>query len=330
MKKKLFLVMVLGLIVVLLFTSVSFAQQVLKMGLGEAKIQPVGEAASMFGELVEKYTDGKYKVDVYHGGALGPTPDLLEQIKDGEGVQINWGGISWLENIVDDFKIFSLNWAFDDNDHLAKFCETERFEEMKAELEKLNLKLIGYYAYRTPRNLLTKKPILSLEDIEGLLLRVPPQPMYQKSWAAVGVKTTQTSSSEVYMGLRQGLIEGMENPIESIYGSSFQEVASYITFTQHLLNPYAIVITADLFNGLDKDTQNAFIRAAKESGKWFADNVGAKEEEFMKQMMKENSTVFIRIDTTPFSEKIRGLARELESEGEWSEGLFNYVRSLVE
>ena len=329
MNKKLSLAMVLSLIVVLVFTSVSFAQQTLKMGMMEAKIQPAGEAAGIFAELVEKYTDGKYKVDVYYGAALGETGDVMEQVMDGK-VQLYWGGISWLENIVDDFKIFSLNWAFDDNDHLAKFCETERFEEMKAELEKLNLKLIGYYAYRNPRNLLTKKPILSIEDIQGVLLRVPPQPMYLRSWAAVGANPTQLDYGEVYMALRQGVIEGMENPIESIYGRSFQEVASYLTFTQHLLNPYAIVMTADLFNGLDKDTQDTFIRAAKESGQWFADNVGAVEEEYIREMMKKNNTVFIRIDTTPFSEKIRPLAHELEGKGEWSEGLFDYVRSLVE
>ncbi|TET15639.1 MAG: TRAP transporter substrate-binding protein [Actinobacteria bacterium] len=329
MNKKLSLAVILGLIVVLVFTSISFAQQKLKMGMMEAKIQPAGEAAGRFAELVEKYTDGKYKVDVYYGAALGETGDVMEQVMDGK-VQLYWCGISWLENVADDFKIFSLNWAFDGNDHLAKFFETKRFEEMKAELEKLDLKLIGNYAFRNPRNLLTKKPILSIEDIQGVLLRVPPQPMYQKSWAAVGANPTQMDYGEVYMALRQGVIDGMENPIESIFGRSFQEVASYLTFTQHLLNPYVILMTADLFNSLDKDTQNAFIRAAKESGKWFADSLGAVEEEYIRKMMRENSAVFIRIDTTPFSEKIRPLAHELEGKGEWSEGLFDYVRSLVE
>ena len=45
-------------------------------------------------------------------------------------------GVVFLENIVDDFKIFSLNWAFDGNDHLVKFFETKKFGEMKVKLGK--------------------------------------------------------------------------------------------------------------------------------------------------------------------------------------------------
>ena len=120
MNKKLSLAVILSLIVVLVFTSVSFAQQKLKMGMMEAQIQPAGEAAGRFAELVEKYTGGKYTVDVYYGAALGETGDVMEQVMDGK-VQLYWCGISWLENVVDNFKIFSLNWAFDGNDHLAKF-----------------------------------------------------------------------------------------------------------------------------------------------------------------------------------------------------------------
>lgn len=232
--KKIRFVLMLVLAVTVVFGSFGAGKQekaagprVLRLGNQDQAGTPSAKGVEKFAELVERYSNGAYKVEVFLGGALGNTNENMESIMDGKGVDFNWAGISWFERVMNDFKIFSLNWAFDDNDHLYRFTQTDRFKGMLTELEKKNLKLIGWYAFRNPRHVLSVKPIRRIEDFQGLIIRVPPQPMYQRSWAAIGTSPTQMAYGEVYMALRQGVIQAMENPVESIYGMSFQEVAKY-------------------------------------------------------------------------------------------------------
>lgn len=302
--------------------------RILRLGNQDQAGTPSAKGTEKFAELINRYTNGAYKVEVFLGGALGNTNENMESIMDGKGVDFNWAGISWFERVVNDFKIFSLNWAFDDNDHLNRFTQTDRFRGMLADLEKKNLKLLGWYAFRNPRHVLSTKPIRRIEDFQGLIIRVPPQPMYQRSWAAVGTSPTQMAYGEVYMALRQGVIQAMENPIESIYGASFHEVAKYIILTSHLLNPNSLVMNAQVFNKLDKQTQEAFLKAAKEAGDYFTSIVGAEEEKIKKEMIEKHGVEFIPMDTAALAAKIIPFAREQEAKGEWSQGLFEYVRSL--
>lgn len=310
-------------------TEAAGGPQSLRMGMMEADYTPAGKAAARFAELVEEYTEGQFTVDVFYSGALGETGDAVEDVMDGS-IDFWWGGISWYENFVDDFKIFSLNWAFDDNAHLARFTATDRFDEMLDDLRKLNLEMISYNAFRNPRNVLSRVPISSNADLDGLMIRVPPQPMYLASWSAVGANPAQLDYGEVYTALRQGVIEAMENPIESIYGQSFQEVAKYLVETQHLLNPYTVVTNKDWLDGLDADLRDAVLEAAKDSGDYFSSIVGQEEEEIREIFKNDYNVTFVKVDIAELAARVRPIAEDLEKKGEWSEGLFNYARSLAE
>ena len=331
-----FRIAVIGLMVVLLAVSAFAAgkqeqaagPQTLRLANQDQAGTPSAKGVEKFAEAVERNTNGAYKVEVFLGGSLGNTNENMESIMDGRSVDFNWAGISWFERVVNDFKIFSLNWAFDDNDHLNRFTQTDRFKGMMAELEKKNLKLLGWYAFRNPRHVLSTKPIRRIEDFQGLIIRVPPQPMYQRSWAAVGTSPTQMAYGEVYMSLRQGVIQAMENPVESIYGASFHEVAKYIIYTSHLLNPNSLVMNVGVFNKLDKATQDAFLKSAKEAGDYFTSIVGDEETRLKKEMIEKHGVEFIEMNTAALAARIVPFAREQESKGEWSQGLFEYVRSL--
>lgn len=300
----------------------------LRMGLMETEGTASAMAAQRLAELVEQYTDGRYSVDVFPGAALGETGDAIESVMDG-GIQLWWNGISWYENFADDFRIFSLNWAFDDNDHLLRFFETDRFQvDMKDQLRALNLEMIGYQAFRNPRNVLSRVPIRGNEDLDGLLIRTPPQPMYVRSWAATGANPTQMDYGEVYTALRTGAIEAMENPVDAAHGMSFQEVAKYYAETRHLLNPYATVMNRDLWESLSDADQEAFLRAAREAGEYHTAIVDEMENEIREIWTNEHGVTFVEMNIPELAEKVRPLALEMEERGEWAPGLFDYVRSL--
>ena len=50
------------------------------------------------------------------------------------------------------------------------------------------------------------------------------------------------SLSEVYLALQQGVVDGQENPIPTIYAQKFHEVCNYINLTQHQITICPVII----------------------------------------------------------------------------------------
>lgn len=208
--------------------------------------------------------------------------------------------------------------------------ETDRFAEMKDSLvEERNLRMISNTGIRSPRLLLSKKPVHSIDDLVGLRVRVPDQPIYLKTWEAVGASPVRLDIGEVYLALRQGIADAMENPIENIYGNAFYEVADYIINTNQLLNPYSVVINEQRFQSFDAELQEILVQAAIEGSAYYVE-IRDELESQNKADMEAFGTTFIDVDLVPFMERSRAVAQELEAAGEWSPGLFDYVASLAD
>jgi TRAP-type C4-dicarboxylate transport system substrate-binding protein len=72
------------------------------------------------------------------------------------------------------------------------------------------------------RNLTTAKvPINSPDDVKGLKIRTPPEIQISVSMEALGGIVTQIAFPELYLALSQGVVDGEENPIATVYFSKF-------------------------------------------------------------------------------------------------------------
>jgi TRAP-type transport system periplasmic protein len=111
----------------------------------------------------------------------------------------------------------------------------------------------------------SKRPINQPEDLKGLKLRTPPDPMTIDIFQALGAATQQISFGELYVALQQGVVDGQENPLANIASSKLYEVNPFISFTGHKWEstPFLMSnITLGKLQPADKDLVRA---AAKEA-----------------------------------------------------------------
>jgi tripartite ATP-independent transporter DctP family solute receptor len=111
----------------------------------------------------------------------------------------------------------------------------------------------------------SKKPINKPEDLQGLTIRTPADPMTIDIFQALGASTEQISFSELYVALQQGVVDGQENPLANIASSKIYEVSKYISLSGHKweCNPFLISQIAQARLGGDSEAVQA---AAKEAG----------------------------------------------------------------
>ena len=108
-----------------------------------------------FGELAEKYSNGRLKVDVAVGGVLGGERDVAEGIQLGTVNGAILGGI--LQNFDPAMAILEFPFLFKNADHVRAVMEGPTGEKIRSRLiDKTGIRIL-HHVMRTSRELTTKK-----------------------------------------------------------------------------------------------------------------------------------------------------------------------------
>jgi|SRR5690625_5178218 len=175
-----------------------------------------------FADLVNEKTDGEIEITVYPSNTLGGETDTINAIQAGTADLVISG--ETLENWAPKAALLATPYAFRDMEHVQKVVEGELGEEIAEEIkEKAELTPL-FYLTRAPRNLTSDEPIKSVEDIKGFKMRVPNVPLFLDSWDAVGAKPQVMDFNEVFTGLQQNVIDGIEYPVDLIQSGALYEV----------------------------------------------------------------------------------------------------------
>jgi tripartite ATP-independent transporter DctP family solute receptor len=299
MLRKSFMTIVLMGLIITLYTQTGETATVLKFGHTDPPDSPRHKAALLFADKVKQYTGGKYEVNVYHSETLGSDPKLIELVKLG-GVDFCVSGIAIYANQLPELGLLALPYlveTFEQGWHL--YDEAQWVKDYFNKLLEKNIRILSVWEAGF-RCMTTKKPVNTVADVKGMKLRIAKSEMYVWIWSALGANPTVMALGEVYIGLQQGVIDGQENPIVTIYAQKFYEVAKNISLTNHIYAPIPLSTNEKNWQKLDKATQDAILRAAREAQQWHRETVIKQDEELLSEMTKKGATI-IKPDIPSFA-----------------------------
>jgi tripartite ATP-independent transporter DctP family solute receptor len=280
----------------------------------------------LFIDLVEKKSGGRITIKFFPADQLGGDIAQIEQMMT-NSIQFYGDVLVWYANWVKDFSIFGWGFTFRDNDHLQNFIDSPACREMYEEFRKrFGLRILAA-APTQPRILFCKKPVFSIEDIQGIKMRVPEIETYLRVWEALGTRPTRVTWAEVYLALRQGVIDACEGPVSAAYAAKFHEPAPYVTHTDHLISTTHVTMNDKAFQGLPGDLQRVVTEAARETARFSRHEGERLTNEVMKKMVAEGSKI-IWTDTTPFKKRLDAAVKEMEKKGLWGKGLYEKVQQI--
>jgi TRAP-type C4-dicarboxylate transport system substrate-binding protein len=125
--------------------------------------------------------------------------------------------------------------------------------------------LIGYAGGGT-RNIFVNKPVRNLQEMKGLKVRVQGAPIWSKTFTAIGMAPTVIAYNEIYNAIQNNVISAGENEAAGVEQMKFYEVAPQLSMTQHAITIRPICFSSKTFNKLDKNMQQAILKAGKEAG----------------------------------------------------------------
>ena len=223
-------------------TGSALAQDVtLRMGHIHAPSGPTGRGADLFAELVSEYTDGRVAVQVFPSSQLGDLGDLFGASRNG-AIDIALTPYPLLSDIVPSYSILTAGYVFDSFDHQLAVLEHpdhgQKWAEQLAEDGGLVVLANYYFGARTVTT--TDTEVRTPADLEGVKIRAVGNPLSLATIRGLGANPTPLPLSELFQGLTQGIVDGQENPLPTIYNQRFYDVQDYLIMTRHQLIPIPV------------------------------------------------------------------------------------------
>lgn len=265
--KRLFIKTVLASVALAAMGMACAQERTIKFATQNPKGHPIVMGLEKFAELVAAKSGGKIKVNVFPGGVLGSDQANVSALQGGtlEMVSMNSG---ILASQVKDFAVFDFPFLFANSKEADAVVDGAFGARMHARLEEKGIVGLTYYelGFRSLTN--SKRAIHKVSDIEGLKLRVIPNPINVDWVKALGANPTPLPFPEVYAALEQKAIDGQENPVTVINANKFYEVQKHLALTNHQYNPQSVMISKKFWDGLSAAEKKIVKDAAQESAQY--------------------------------------------------------------
>ena len=315
--KRLFVKTTLAALVLAAFGS-AFAQDIkertLKFGLNGPEGHPAVAGMKKFADLVAAKSGGKIKVNLFLAGVLGSDQAITTSIQGGI-VEMSVMNTGILASVAKELAIFDFPFLFANEKESDALVDGPVGRRLHAKLEDKGLVGLAYWelGYRQMTN--SKRPLTKVEDIDGLKLRVIPNPINVAWVQALGANPTPMPFPEVYGGLESKAIDGQENPISVIAANKFWEVQKFIALTNHQYNPQSVIFSKKIWDTLSAAEKKIIDDSADEAAKFQREQSRAAVAANLELLKKNGMTVtqFPPAEVVKLREKMKPVIAEFSA-----------------
>jgi TRAP-type transport system periplasmic protein len=271
-------------------------ERTIKFGVAGPETHPAVPGMKKFAEAVTAKSGGKIKVNLFFNSSLGTDQAIVSAIKGGT-VEMSVMNSGILASEAKELALFDFPFLFANEKESDAIVDGAVGKKMHALLQEKGLVGLSYWelGYRHMTN--SKRPLNTVEDIDGLKLRVIPNPINVDWVKALGANPTPLPFAEVYGALEQKAIDGQENPIAVIAANKFWEVQKYVALTNHQYNPQSVIFSKKVWDTLSPAEKKIIDDSSDEATKFQRDQSRAAVAANV-ELLKKNGMIVTQFSPT--------------------------------
>jgi len=254
----------LALLVPLLVSGVALAGQiVLKLGAEENTTHKYYPTAVQFAKDVEAFTKGAVKIDLYFSAQLGSAEELAEGLQMGTiDLTVQASKIGKLERM---YEVFDLPFLIPNAAVGRKILDGPIGQELAQGFAKKGARLLAYWELGLRHITNNRRPVVVPQDLKGMKIRVPDNKLRMTTFETFGASVAVTSLGELYLALKQGVLDGTEQPLGTVWSNRFYEVQKFLSVSNHVFTPGYLLVREESWQKLPKELQAEILKAAANS-----------------------------------------------------------------
>jgi tripartite ATP-independent transporter DctP family solute receptor len=248
---------------------------------------PATRAMEVFKKEVEAASNGELEVDIFPAMQLGGASENVDQVRSGT-IFAMIASIAYFTRITPEFEAISLPFIFENRVQAFKLVDGPVGDALNKKLGEKGFINLGYMelGFRHVTN--SVRPIKSLDDFKGLKIRLQPNEVHLATFRALGASPVAMDIKELYSALQQGVLDGQENPYDTIYTRRFHEVQKYLSNTGHFYDFINVVANKRIYDRLSEPHRKAVDQAMQKAVAWQRAEAERLDLEWRDKLLKLN------------------------------------------
>ncbi|WP_375459498.1 TRAP transporter substrate-binding protein [uncultured Enterovirga sp.] len=225
---------------------------------------PVSMGVKKFQEIVAQKSGGKLKVREFPSNQLGSEMQQQSALRGGTQ-EMQSPATTSLAGIVKEFGLIDFPFIVSTPEQADALLDGPFGKVLLDKLPEKDLIGLGYWdlGFRNVTN--SRRPITKGSDLDGIKIRVIPNPVYLETFKAFRANPVPLSFTELYGALESRTVDGQENPFSVILSNKFFEVQKYLSQTNHTYSTNIILVSKKFWDRLSDTEKRILNEAAIES-----------------------------------------------------------------
>jgi|GEM_PF-126159 tripartite ATP-independent periplasmic transporter solute receptor, DctP family len=236
-----------------------------KLAMGDAQGGTQWELAKAFRTAFERRTGGHARVTVFPNGQLGSEEDTVNNAALGT-LSLSVLAINNLAPFSPSLGVLTLPYVIRSADEARTLVEGDIGRQLvENTVRDAQVRIVGW-AFSGFRVLTSsRRPVVSLDDLQGQVIRVPKNRVMIETWRAWGINPSPLAWSETFTALQQRVVDGQDNPYTTVAAMRFDEVQKYITPIHYLFSLEPLIVSEAVFRKQPPEVQQALLDAGREA-----------------------------------------------------------------
>lgn len=215
---------------------------------------PLGRGVLRFAEEVQRKSGGRLTPVPLNGGKAGSDTEMRQKTVDGS-LEMMIATSALFTTLANEIAIWDTPFLFANYKEADAVLDSAAGRRVLQALDAKGLVALGYWenGFRNVTN--GVRPIVRLEDFQGIKLRVQQSEVFINMFNALGAEARPMAWPEVYNALKAKTIDAQENPLPTILSAKLYEVQPYLVLTRHLYAPTLVVASKKWWNTLSPADQ---------------------------------------------------------------------------
>jgi len=299
----------------------AFAQNkkiAMKLGISLAQSHPtvVGLQAACAAILQE--SNGQLAIDVFPNSQLGSDTDMISQVRSG-AIEMMSTASGVFATLVPSAAVSVLPFVFPDLETAFRAMDGDLGSHIRDGFTKVSLVPLGKaWDHGFRQVTMSTKPIKSVQDLQGVKLRVPATPVLQQTFKALGASPTTIGIGEAYTALQTKVVDGQENGLAIIDAQRFYEVQKYCSLTNHAWECFWIAANPQAWNKVPENLRQIAVRAF-ELQAVKTRTVMATLNTSLQDSLTKRGLTFNNVDPHPFRQSLQKAGAYREWKGKFGD-----------
>ncbi len=313
----------------ILVTCASASATVYKFSDGGVSSDAHIKGMEIFNLELNRLSDGKDSLKVYHSGQLLNKTAEITSIRRGDGkVNFIFMDLNYLVDYVPSIGMLASPYLFNSPKQMLEVLNGPLGNDIRDRIaKKTGMRMLDAF-YLGTRNLNLKlkegQTINVPSDLAKVKLRMPGSKSWQHMGSSLGATPTPLAFPEVYMGLMTGTINAQDNPLPTTKNAKFYEVTNSIVLTNHFINPLYVAVNDKWWEKQSSEQKKIILEALSISTKGITQEVLKTEKELISFFESKDMNV-----TTPNNKAFRDYSRAYYKDNglteKWDKALFKKI-----